>query len=483
MSTDQPGAAARVRAAAAERRTERRSRAFRRTVALTLVVLGVAAGAAGIVGAIQGPKLRSAAVDPVVATERADQRVVLRFDQPVQDVEVTDIAIDPAVPLEVSTDQTSVTIRLGSVLDHGTEYVITADVVGSATGRSGTAEYRFVTPGAEMATLVREADADDRVELRTLDGGDPTVLMEAPRIQEFALLPAATAAIVLGDDDSTTVALQAFGDPAAATIPLPDEGRAADLRSSGRTGIFGFTVTGQTIGDDGELELLSTLMIYDPVDGSGIPRTVEGLDGEPVQVQEWMFVPDTSSLVAQTFDAGLLLIDTTGLTAPVPLGEFTDLRGFLPGTTTLVVADPTAVSAIDLASGETRTLDLPEVEVPEGTYETGFVIAGEESYVEIVSRAVSEENPFDLRFAAIVVDEQGTGLLYDATESAAVIREICVSPNGQYAAVAVSDDGAEFDAYPDEAAYFGMTSIIVSIADGEIAGSARGTHSDWCVVD
>ena len=43
-----------------------------------------------------------------------------------------------------------------------------------------------------------------------------------------------------------------------------------------------------------------------------------------------------------------------------------ELRGFIPGTTTLVVADPDEGSTIDLATGETAPLDLPEAPLPEG---------------------------------------------------------------------------------------------------------------------
>ena len=52
--------------------------------------------------------------------------------------------------------------------------------------------------------------------------------------------------------------------------------------------------------------------------------------------------------------------------------------------------------------------------------------------------------------------------------------------NGQYVAVAVSEDGAEFDGYPDAASFSGMTTYVVRIADGELVGSVRGDASDWC---
>ncbi len=477
MSSDLRGPE-RIRSAARARRTERQTRRFRRTVAATLVVLGVAAVGTGVVGALQAPQVRAGSVDVVAATERTDQRIVLRFDQPIAEVAAGDVSITPEVPITASVDGTVLTLRLGAPLDHAVDYTVSADVVGTATGRAGAGEYRFTTPSATIATLVRDPDGDDRVERRVLGAAESEVVFAAPRIQEYALLPAATAAILLASDDTTTVVLD--DGEVRADIPIPDEGRAGDLRSSGRSGLFAFTVTGRTIGADGELEYLQTLLLYDPLDGSGIPRTLPGLDGDPLQVQDYLFVPDTTSLIAKSLDAGLLLVDTTGANPPVPLGEHDELRGFLPGTTSLVVADATAVSAIDLATGDTEIVDLPDGGLPADTYESGLEVIGDGAYVEIVSRAASAATPFDLRFAAIVVDDAGTGVLYDATETAATVRHLCLSDNGQYVAVAVSEDGAEFDGYPDAASFSGMTTYVVRIADGELVGSVRGDASDWC---
>ena len=74
-------------------------RRFWLTVAVTIAALVLATVGLTVANAVQGPRLVSADVNPRTAVERAGQRLILRLDQAVAEVSVTDIAVTPAVPV------------------------------------------------------------------------------------------------------------------------------------------------------------------------------------------------------------------------------------------------------------------------------------------------------------------------------------------------------------------------------------------------
>ena len=214
------------------------------------------------------------------------------------------------------------------------------------------------------------------------------------------------------------------------------------------------------------------LRLFDPIDPSGSTRVVTGLDGEAVAVLDWLFVPGTAYLVVQTFDQSLLLVDTATDAVPVPLGEHAEMRGFLPGTVKLVVADPLSGSTIDLASGETEPLVLPSDGADEESYRGKLLTLGDDRYLEIVYGAVPGGS-FQLDFELLLVSPEGAALLYDPVAGTA-IRDICLSSNAQYVAVEVADPDGVPDGYPNVSSRTGSTTYFVDLVTGESNRSVSG---------
>lgn len=430
----------------------------------TLGALALVATGLGVASAFRGPQLEEGAVAAADTVRSADQRLVLRADQLLDPVTADDVAIEPAAPIDVSSEGAEITVRFTGMLDAATEYRVAVDVTAAATGVASRLEYRFATPDLALAFLATGPAGSTEVRRASIPAGGDDQVFAADGIVEFAELSYGVVAL-LADDRGipTRVVIAPEGESAVQEIALPDVGRVTDLHAASRSDLVGFVFT--SLDQRSEDALLSQLLLFDPLDPSGLPRPVTGLDGQPVSVLDWTFVPGTPYLVAQTFEQVLLLVDTTTDAPPVPLGEHAELRGFVPGTVELVVADPLSGSTIDLADGTTTTLELPSDGRPESDYRGALVLLDTGSYLEVVSRP-SGESGFVLDFEVLAVSGDGVRVIADP-EPGTFVRGLCLSPNAQYVAVQFVRGNTDFSL------------AIIDLASGETVTLA-GTAPSWC---
>lgn len=444
----------------------------------TVGILGVASVVLAIAGAFRGPHLADASVAAATALERSGQRLVLRADQAIDPVDATDVRIVPGVPFEVSSAGQAITIRFTGMLRALTAYSVSVAVSGTATGVDATLDYSFTTPDLDVATLVRDLDGPDEVRRRSVSGETPVTLYSADRIQEFALVRDGVAAIVLDDEGpGGRLLIAPQGEPVTQEVALPGPGRLQQLRASDATDRLGVLYT-STDSDDPDAAI-SQLLLLDRTDSSGLVHPVTGLDGEPVSTLDWRFVPGTAYLVVQAFDGSMLLVDTaTPEAAPVPLGEHAELRGFLPGTLRLVVADPLSGSTIDLESGETELLEFPDDGLADAVYRGRIVALAPDAYVEVVSLPTPGSG-FVLDYAVVRADADGTEAIFDP-DPGIPIGDICLSPNGQYLAVEVHDPEGEPDGYPNVSGRTLSTTYFVDLGTGQANRAVAGFAASWC---
>ncbi|MFT4029906.1 MAG: hypothetical protein QM675_08515 [Protaetiibacter sp.] len=481
MSTE-PGTPSATRAAIRERAGRRR---FVRSWVATVAVLSVTAGVLGAASVAQGPRLSSATLNTVAAVERAGQRLVLQADQPLATVTADAVEVEPAAPVELTADGEQLTIRFTGLLRYGTEYRVKVAVNSAATGASGRLEYRFATPDVATYSLDRHDPADDetnsdgtatagtdRVVRHSLSGATPdTVVVEAPRIQEYAPVGSVLAAVVLADDDTPSLELVSPEDGLVTEIPTPQARGIRALRVASGGDLIGYIVDG----DDGT----GTLYLLDLEDASWVPIEVAGPAGTPLAALDWAFVPGTTSVVVQADDEQLYLVDPVAGTTATPLGQHAELRGFLPGTVQLVVADPDGGAIIDLSDGSTTALALPAPSVPDGLYPDAFVLTSPTSFVELYNdpMGLSDAGARSILYA---VDADGTRELFRPATATSRIGAVCLSPNGQYLSVEVVPGGATPDDYPNAPGWSGTTIYYVDAETGTFSRGVTGMSADWC---
>lgn len=451
----------------------------------TLVVLAVLAGGLALLNTTRGPRLQSAAINLESVIAGPGQRLQLTADQPMADIDVAQVTVTPDAPVSVAVDGTAVTVTFDAALQYDTEYNIQIDpVVGLFQGARSSIEYDFTTADLELFTLFRDTRTTgdgtkqpDQIQRGTLvdaEAGD--VVFTADRIQEFAVLPGHLAVVTLDREDRNHLTVVSLTDGTELEIAIPSDIVLTDLSTSGSTNLVGFTLAGvPTEGDNGPVDILYT---YDVSGQSAVPQAVLGVDRQPLPVSDYLFVPNATSVVAHGPDEVMYLINVAAEDDIVPLGQHTELRGFIPGTNSLVVADPTQGSTIDLSNGTVTPLDLPADD------DLGDAIPGKLEIVDEEGNYVRLYHAWGtdgaVRPLLADVTHSGTAFLYEPASANTDIRDFCVSPNGEYVAVETGSQDGESDDYPTLPATTGTMTTFVKIATGVTVRSINGFLPNWC---
>ncbi len=482
MSTDPGRASADPERPRAQRRAARR---FARTLAATIAALAVAAALLGVAGTLRGPRVESVEFDPAGAVSRAGQRLVLHANQQLAPVAARQLVVRPAADATVTSTEAAITITFTGILRYDARYTVQVrDVRGAFGGASSTLEYDVRTPGVDLYVLHRddrvapdgtkEPDTIRRASLTGTEAG--AVVFGAPRIQEYVALPTALAVVTIAADGTDALSLAPLDGGAPQELLLPSHAHVDMIAASPANDLLGFALTGDATTSSPAVD--NALYVYDLALGTGVPRPVAGLDGAPLQVMDWEFVPGTSSLVAQAYDQSLFLTDVLASGPLTPLGAHAELDGFVPGTTRAIVTDPAGQSTIDLSSGAVAPLRLAAPPERGIVYPGKLVVLGAAGdYVQELVRTTD-----DRTFVPYLVRSSGgrTRTLYEPPTSGTRIQDYCVSPNGQYAAVETVPDTARPDGYPGAASFSPVTTNLVDLDTGLVRRSFDGFQLSWC---
>jgi hypothetical protein len=443
---------------------------FRLTAAVMIGALVVAAVGLTVVNTLQGPRLLDAQINPGAAVEGAGERLVLRVDQTVAELTADQVSVTPRVPVEPISDGAALMLRFSDSLSYATSYEIVAKVQSATTGASSTLRYSFRTPDGAFYILQRaasnaETDVPDQIVHHVIGSTEQQrVVVRQPRIDQYAVADPVIGVVTLDAADAGTLTVGPV-DGSEPTQTLADNADISQLKSSGPSGLLGFVLTRLSDADRGGG---GQLHLYDPVAAKLI--TVSGFDGKPVEPLDWAFVPGTTSIVAQTADNSFYLIDPFKGRPTQPLGGHSRMYGFVPGSTTLIVDDNGEYKAIDLATGNTSTvsaLDLPKA----AGLQQLLPLGGNRGYVGWV--------PTEDGGASVVVINDGNVRQIYAEDPDPVggIQSVCLSPNGQYLAVAKLPRDAATN--PDSSGFANRTEF-VDIATGQIEPDVGGSDINWC---
>ncbi|WP_378146234.1 hypothetical protein ACFJGV_01330 [Cnuibacter sp. UC19_7] len=463
----------------------RRGGRFPTTVIATVGILAVLAAGLGVASVVRGPRISSGVVNETAAVSKTGQRLTLDVDQRTDAVTPDDVTVTPDAPHSVASDGSSVVITFDGMLRYATDYTVSVALRGSDSGAEATSSYSFTTPDADVYTLVRDYRHDSSdvkmpdsiVQSTVVDpAGSGAAPAAAQRIEEFAASDSMIATVESTADGSDALVLH--GTDGAGPYPVfsPDGAIITTLRSAPSAGLFGYTVNGGTA-DDGST-YRSALLVYDPTASSGRPVVVTSLDGQPLYVVSWVFVPGTSSLVAQAQDQQLYLVDgLTGTSSPI--GRHTEIRGFLPGSATLIVGDSTGDSALDLTDGTSTPWTRTPIQAEADEYPGKIVPTGADQYVQQLDRVDYAQSTAPLGSRLVAADPSGIRTVFTPPSAGGRITDFCTSPNGQYLAVEVVSADARVDTYA-VTGYENVLTYFVDLATGDSSRSVNGFMPSWC---
>jgi|GEM_PF-2297001 len=461
--------AASPRAAAARARELAARSAFRRGLLVATAVLVGAVAILAVLGALAPPRVSAVSVDAAAATSRPGQRLAIELSQPAS-AEGATLTVTPAADAELAIDGATATVRFTGMLDYATEYTVRiVGLHGAATGAEGSVETSFVTPDPGIVTLVR-GDDGDRLVRSPIDGGEATTIAEAPAIGDVAVAGATVAMSVDDGDGARVRILVPDAEPVEAHGPYEASIRA--LRGT-EAGVFGWIISR---GVDGTRDYANTLVVYDLAGESArtnVPVEITLPDGAPLTAVDWAWVPGTTSLVVQDQDGFTWLASAIG-GEPQLLGAWGTLRGFIPGTASLLTEDGADLLVTDLTTGTSTPFGLTPPVVPDDDIVGESAVLSSDATAWIVHHFDRTRSPSLTGSALVRVDDGGTGVgteLYRTSGDASIILDLCVSPNGQYVAATVTDVGA-VAARP--------TTVLVDARAGGTRRSVPGGSIEWC---
>jgi hypothetical protein len=442
-------------------------RGFRRTVGVVVAALLLLVAGLTAANSAQGPRLVRAELDLGASVERSGQRLLLQLDQASTVVPDQQVVVEPAVPVAVEVERSVVSVQFREVLRHDTTYQVTLPLVSGVTGTRSALRHTFTTPPVSLYVLrtpdsSAEAAAPVVVERVTAGEPRPEPVLEEPGLQEFAVAEPHLGVLTAVEDGTTALAVRPLDGSTPAQVVAT--GYLSQLRSSGPAGVLGYLRTDQVEG--AELNPVH-LQLVRP--GSGAePTTALGLDGEPIQVVDWLFVPGTSAVVVQDAESTLFLVDPLGDQPVQALGTHAQLRGFGRGAVLVVEDGEAEYTRVDLAAG--RAARVPDVDVGDGLLTAVLPLAAPDRYVGI---RVGSGPDADAGSSLVLVEGRQVRTVHTAGPSTSV-NELCLSPNAQYAALSLFDDlgGADLSG--------ALRTAVVEIATGEVVVDTPGDAADWC---
>ncbi|CDK00097.1 conserved exported hypothetical protein [Microbacterium sp. C448] len=484
MSTDAPRSSRaprdQTRGAARRDREHRRARSsFTRSLAVVIAALVVVGAGGAAYSLTQGPRVSTVAIDALSVAEAAGQRIVFTTNQPLAPIEASQVTIEPSAPFTIEASGRNVAVQFTYPLDAETEYTVSVAGVESASGGpTATISHDFETGTPPIYVLQRRDGNDDAVFLTNLTGDQAVPVFIHPQIEDYR---ASRDGLVVETSDGSgaaTLTGMALDGSDPAPLAVPGEGTIAGLQMADHDGLVGYTYTDLDISATSGIE--SALYVSRLDDPDAEPQRIEV--GTDPRVVDFLFVPQTSSLVVLTFDGQLRLVDTSRPDAePVLLGGALGLSGIERGSGRVIAEQSDGTVLIDLTdlsetplpqSAELDALGIPGPVVPtvQGKTLRTFTQMGEDGYPE--SQAVG------------LVDEAGTfEPVFGLEDGGDAVMQTCASPSGSHVAVIVSPDLANnpYDTYsrplPSR-----LETHIVDARTGEEVTVIDGTDISWCAV-
>lgn len=450
---------------------------FRRAFILVFVSLAVLVAGFATVDRIQGPKLASAQVDTAAVVSAPAQSLELFTSERIAAVKPSQVTVTPAAPFTVTASGQLISVDFTNPLAYATTYQVSiAGVTSADDGAVSTIGYAFTTDPSQIYYLKRSGGSGpDRIYRTSLDTPGQTLVYSAPRIQDFALLDDSLAVVTLDQQGySSLFFVSAAG--RVSRVKLPSLGTIDLVRGNSDTGVLGFTFT--SAGPALQRRYSSTLFTDSPT-GSAIPKPVRGLNGKPLAVINWYFVPTTTDLAVQSTTGTVLLLDTSDPTDITPFGSYLVLTAVGMDGKSITVIGGTQLSSIAIALPSGKPTPLVASPLDGATTLGGAAQLLPSGWLQVDSIYDASTGGFTEH---LVYDNGKVAReLYATPNPLGAIDAFQDSPNNQYVAVQSTPDVAteKTDGYQVDEEPTSVTTEFIDIATGKLVRTVTGFNAQW----
>ncbi|MGV2982889.1 hypothetical protein ACNPNP_04205 [Microbacterium sp. AGC85] len=457
--------------AAAHRVAAPKDRRFLYTILAVVTVLVVVVAGLGVISLFQGPRVSEVQVDAAEAIDVSGSRVILTANQSLQQIDESQVTVEPAVPFTVDAAGRSIGIRFTVPLDDATEYTVrVAGATGTGGGPASDLSTSFTTPAAEIFLLNR-SDDDDSIFRTDLGGENAVPVFTHPRINDFRSTSTRLVVAVEEEEESRILVMDHNG-ANVRELTLPGDGFVSSVQVSERGGLVGYTYSDRELTEDTGR---ASVLVTQALSGDDEPHIAQVGDAE-ASIAEWQFVPDSAAVLFIDFDGTLSLDDRSGDEGAQNMGIAMSLLGISRGTYTAIVrrADGATVE-LNLADGSETPLAASDPDFGPATTITPYPGG---TLRHIVAR---DANGLPTGQAIIRVDDDGAATsLFDVASGNAILQA-CPSPSGQYAAVTVAPTLVE-NPYDDMLVPLPKTlqTHLIDLRSGEEMVVLTGFDASWC---
>ncbi|WP_426187106.1 hypothetical protein [Microbacterium sp. TWP3-1-2b2] len=448
-----------------------KDRRFLYTILAVVAVLVVVVGGLGALSLFQGPRVSQVQVDAAEAIDVSGSRVILTANQALQEIDESQVTVDPAVPFTVDAAGRSIGIRFTVPLDDATEYTVSvAGATGVGGGPASDLSTTFTTPAAKIFLLNRSAE-DDSIFRTDLGGENAVPVFTHPRINDYRSTSTRLVVAVEDEDESRILVMDHDGENIR-ELTLPGDGYVSSVQVSERGGLVGYTYSDRELTEDSGR---ASVLVTQSLSGDDEPHIAEVGDAE-ASIAEWQFVPDSAAVLFIDFAGTLSLDDRSGDAGAQNMGIATSLLGISRGTYTAIVsrADGTTVE-LNLADGSETPLAASEPDFGPATTITPYPGG---TLRHVVAR---DADGLPTGQAIIRVDDDGAATsLFDVASGNAILQA-CPSPSGQYAAITVAPNLVE-NPYDDMLVPLPGTlqTHLLDLRSGEEMVVLTGFDASWC---
>ena len=458
-----------------ERASERSEIHFRRALIATVVIVALACATFVVLGYFQGPKLSSAQVDRTAATQQASQQLRLFANEAVASVKADQVTVQPPTPTTVTTNGALISIQFAQPLAYATPYTVTvAEVTSLYSPQASSLSYSFTTTAPTLFFLKR-GQPTDQIISADLRGSEHATVYSAPQIQDFAKVGRALSVVSLNPDHTSNLTLVNISDGASQQIVLPDRGVVEKIEGDSTGTLIGFILT-SALGGPGQLNNRALYTINFTTGQAVAP--VLGVDGKPLEVLSWQFVPGTHNLIALSIRNTLLYIDPTSPGSVVPLGQFLEMDAVSPDGKTVTATDPFGTVAVTIADGTKARLPPSPLDGTVPYVGKTTVLSGG---ARLETVAIYDANVGKFRTFLVRDDGKQARILFSTVDNLGSIDSYVVSPNGQYVAIGVVPDASvpDSDDYYFDAKSRSLMTSILDINSGSVVRSLDGFALQW----